>query len=201
MAYFPLFISMDELPCLVIGAGKVALRKVKTLLDYGARVTVVSPEIHPEIEEMTEIKLIRRRFREEDLAGIRLVFAASSDETCNEEAAELCREKGIMINVADQADRCDFFFPALVRRGDVVTGISTGGKSPAIAGCVRREIENCLPKDLGVFTEKMAELRNEIKKTGNSTEGNADYLSRIEEYFRDRGCVEGETEVSGKQEK
>lgn len=183
MAYFPLFVSLDSLPCLVIGGGKVALRKVKTLQEYGARITVVAPEIHPEIEEMAGLTFIRRRFEERDLKGIRLVFAASSDEACNAEAARLCREKKILINVADVAEECDFFYPALVKRGDVVVGISTGGKSPAIASTVRKIIERVLPENLGAFTEKVGRVRKEIKDKGISTEGNEEYLKLINDYF------------------
>ncbi|MGN0377861.1 MAG: bifunctional precorrin-2 dehydrogenase/sirohydrochlorin ferrochelatase [Suilimivivens sp.] len=183
MAYFPLFVSLDGYPCLVIGGGKVALRKIRTLQEYGAKVTVVSPEICQEIEEMTGVKLIRRKFKEEDLTERKLVFAASSDEECNTEAARLCREKGILINVADEAEKCDFFFPALVKRGDVTVGISTGGKSPAVASKVRKKIDKLLPEDLGSFTEEIGKRRKEIKDRGDSTEGNEEYLKLIEDYF------------------
>lgn len=183
MAYFPLFVSLDGLSCLVIGGGKVALRKIKTLQEYGAEVTVVSPEICPEIEEIPGLKLIRKRFEEVDLKDIKIVFAASSEEQCNREAARLCREKKILINVADVAEKCDFFFPALVKRGDVVVGVSTGGKSPAIASGVRKAIDKALPQDLGAFTEEIGKLRKEIKDQGASTEGNLEYLKKIEDYF------------------
>lgn len=186
MAYFPLFVSLEGLPCLVIGGGRVAFRKIKTLQEYGAKVTVVSPEICPEIEEISGLKLIRRRFEEKDLRDSKIVFAASSDADCNAEAARLCREKKILVNVADVAQQCDFFFPALVKRGDVVVGISTGGKSPAIAAGVRKKLDRTLPKDLGAFTEEIGKLRKEIKDKGISTEGNEAYLKKIEDYFGER---------------
>lgn len=184
MAYFPLFVSMEGLPCLVIGGGKVAFRKIKTLQEYGAEVTVVSPEFCPEIEESSGLKLIRRKFEEKDLKDIKIVFAASSDADCNAEAVRLCREKKILLNVADAAKKCDFFFPALVKRGDVVVGVSTGGKSPAIAAGVRKAIDRLLPEDLGAFTEKIGRLRKEIKDKGISTEGNIEYLRKAEDYFK-----------------
>lgn len=187
MAYFPLFISLEGFPCLVIGGGKVALRKIKTLQEYGAEVTVVSPEFCPEIEGNSELKLIRRKFEEKDLKDIKIVFAASSDEDCNAQAAGLCRKMKIPVNVADVADKCDFFFPALVKRGDVVVGVSTGGKSPAVAAGVRKAIEKALPEDLDVFTEKIGRLRKEIKEKGDSTEGNTEYLKKVEDYFQSEG--------------
>lgn len=183
MAYFPLFVSLDFLPCLVIGGGKVALRKIKNLQEYGARITVVAPEIHPEIEKIAGLTFIRRKFEEKDLEGIRLVFAASSDEACNAEAAKMCRKRKILINVADVAEECDFFYPALVKRGDVVVGISTGGKSPAVASAVRKRIEEILPQNLGAFTEKAGRVRKEIKDKDISTEGNEEYLKMINGYF------------------
>lgn len=183
MAYFPLFVSLDKFPCLVIGGGKVALRKVRTLQEYGAEVTVVSPQIHSEMEALAGVKLIRRKFEEKDLGDIKIVFAASSDDACNREAVRLCREKGILVNVADAAKECDFFFPALVKRGDVVVGVSTGGKSPAIASGIRKEIDRVLPDNLGAFTEEIGRLRKKIRDSGDSAEGNREYLKRIENYF------------------
>ncbi len=197
MAYFPLFVSLEGLPCLVIGGGKVAFRKIKTIQEYGAEVTVVSPEFCAEIERNPGLKLIRRKFEEKDLKDIKIVFAASSDADCNAEAARLCRDKKILINVADVADECDFFFPALVKRGEVVVGVSTGGKSPAIAAGVRKEIDRVLPEDLGAFTEKIGRLRKEIKDKGDSTEGNIKYLKKVEDYFKSAGGF-GKTGSRGK---
>lgn len=197
MAYFPLFVSLEGLPCLVIGGGKVAFRKIKTIQEYGAEVTVVSPEFCAEIERNPGLKLIRRKFEEKDLKDIKIVFAASSDADCNAEAARLCRDKKILINVADVADECDFFFPALVKRGEVVVGVSTGGKSPAIAAGVRKEIDRVLPEDLGAFTEEIGRLRKEIKDKGDSTEGNMKYLKKVEDYFKSAGGF-GKTGSRGK---
>lgn len=197
MAYFPLFVSLEGLPCLVIGGGKVAFRKIKTIQEYGAEVTVVSPEFCAEIERNPGLKLIRRKFEEKDLKDIKIVFAASSDADCNAEATRLCRDKKILINVADVADECDFFFPALVKRGEVVVGVSTGGKSPAIAAGVRKEIDRVLPEDLGAFTEEIGRLRKEIKDKGDSTEGNMKYLKKVEDYFKSAGGF-GKTGSRGK---
>lgn len=187
MAYFPLFISLEGLSCLVIGGGKVALRKVRVLQEYGANVTVVSPKICPEIEEIPGLTLKRRRFAEGDLEEMKIVFAASSDEECNRKAAGLCRERRIPINVADMAEECDFFFPALVKRGEVVVGVSTGGTSPAVAACVRRQVEEALPEDLGGFTEEMGKRRAKIREKGGSPEEKRQYLKEIEDYFDGRG--------------
>lgn len=188
MAFFPLFISLDELPCLVVGGGKVALRKVKTLLEYGARVTVVAPQTESQIDRMDGVEIRKREFRETDLQGMRIVFAAASSQECNRYVAALCRERQILVNVADVPEECDFFFPALVRRKDVVIGISTGGKSPAAAGRIREELDRQLPDSLGDFVDEIGDLRTRIKESGQKAEENPEYRKRLADYFKRTGA-------------
>lgn len=187
MAYFPLFISLDNLPCLVVGGGKVALRKVKTLLEYGARVTVTAPKVDEELEKIPGITIHKRNFKEADLDGTELVFAATSDEECNRRLSRLCRERRIFINVADVPEECDFYFPALVRRGDVVVGVSTGGKSPAAAKKIKEKIDSCLPQSLSGFVEETGQLRTAILDSGQKAEENSEYNKQIQDYFKKLG--------------
>lgn len=184
MAYFPLFISMEHLPCLVVGGGKVALRKVKTLLEYGAKVTVVAPDLEKELEKIPGITIQKRKFISSDLDGMELVFAATSDEECSRRLSELCRERRILVNVADVPEECDFYFPALARRGDVVVGVSTGGKSPAAAKKIKEKIDACLPSSLSDFIEETGELRADILDSGQKPEENEEYNRQVEEYFK-----------------
>lgn len=183
MAYFPLFISLEGLPCLVIGGGRVALRKIRTLSEFGAQITVVAPEILPELEALSGLRLIRRRFEEKDLEHMSLVFAASSDQECNRKAARLARKKGIRVNAADLPEECDFFFPALVKRGDVTVGISTGGRIPAVAAGVRARIEQTLAEDLTEFSQQMGDMRKKIMESGACAKDHTGYQRRIKEYF------------------
>lgn len=186
MAYFPLFVSMEGRHCLVVGGGKVALRKVRALLEYGADLTLVAPKLHEELETMGRqgvIKIRKREFRKEDLEEISIVFAASSCEEVNQYCARLCREQGILVNVADVPKECDFYFPALVRRGDLVVGISTGGKSPAAAGRLRRELENYLPMELEDFIVKAGYLREEAILKGEKPEENQAYQKLLNQFF------------------
>lgn len=194
MAYFPLFISLEGIPCLVTGGGRVALRKILTLQKFGAVITVVSPEILPEIQELSGLRLIRRRFREQDLEGMAYLFAASSDERCNREAARLARKRKIPVNAADLPDDCDFFFPALVQRGDVVVGVSSGGKSPALAGRVRSLVDQALPGDLAGFAAQMGNMRSQIMEKGMSAGEDPAYRSKIEEYFERHEDSKGRNE-------
>ena len=128
---------------LVVGAGKVALRKVKGLLEAGARVTVAAPRWEPEFETLP-VGLVRRRFRASDVAGAALVFAATDDRRTNHRIGVLARSRGIFANIADSREECDFIVPARFERGEVQIAISTGGKSPRLAAEMRRKLEKSL---------------------------------------------------------
>jgi len=127
----------------VVGAGKVALRKVKGLLEAGARVTVAAPRWEPEFETLP-VGLVRRRFRASDVAGAALVFAATDDRRTNHRIGVLARSRGIFANIADSREECDFIVPARFERGEVQIAISTGGKSPRLAAEMRRKLEKSL---------------------------------------------------------
>lgn len=148
MAYFPMFIQLEAAPCLVVGGGHVALRKVRKLLPYGAKLRVVAPRFLPELERLgaeAGLELLCRKFEPGDLPGSVLVIAATGDRSVNREIAALCRESGIPVNAVDDKEACSFLFPALVRRGPLSIGISTGGASPSAAVSIKERIEACLP--------------------------------------------------------
>lgn len=172
---FPLFVSLTEKPCLVVGGGAVAKRKCETLLEYGAHVTVVAKTLCAEFRQLERdgilrgdafLRLCARPFEPQDLEGCFLAFVATEDEALNREIVRLCRRKNILVNVADIPELCDFYFPALVRRGDVVVGISTGGRSPALAGALRRELDALLPESLGTCAQELGLVREEILAQG-----------------------------------
>lgn len=128
---------------LVAGGGKVALRKVKGLLEAGARVTVVAPRVEPELEAMP-ITLLRRKVRPADLAGAYLAFTATDDRSANHRIAQAAKRRGIPVNVADAAGECDFLVPSRIVKGDLQIAVSTGGRSPRRAIEVRNRIERML---------------------------------------------------------
>lgn len=148
MGYFPFFIQLQDTPGLLVGGGAVALRKVEKLLPYGPRLTVVAPQLHPELEKLSGVRLERRPFRPEDVAGMSFVIAAAGDDRLNHEVARLCRERGIPVNVVDDREACSFLFPALVKRGELSVGISTGGSSPTAAIWLKEQIDALLPEGL-----------------------------------------------------
>jgi len=143
MKHYPIFLSLKDRPVLVVGAGKVALRKTRGLLDAGARVTVVAPEWEPEFESLA-VRLVPRRFRASDLAGSMLVFAATDDRLTNHRIGIAAKGKGIFANIADSAEECDFVVPARVERGTVHIAISTGGESPRLSAELRRKLDDIL---------------------------------------------------------
>lgn len=143
MPYYPLFLDITGRPVLVVGAGKVALRKIRGVLECGAVVTVVAPEGVAEIGELP-VKWKRRRFRRTDVRGMALVFAATDSREVNRRVASLADELGILVNVADSREECRFLVPARVRRGGVSVAISTEGESPRRAVAVRRLVEGVL---------------------------------------------------------
>jgi len=128
---------------LVVGAGKVALRKTRALVEAGARVTVVAPDHAPGFDSLP-VTMLSRAFLPEDVEGAFLVFAATSDRAVNHLAAESAKARGIPVNVADAPGECDFLCPARARRGHVQVAVSTGGRSPREAVRVRRAVEELL---------------------------------------------------------
>lgn len=145
MAYFPMFVELEGRPCLIVGGGAVALRKARRLLPYGPCLTVVAQSFVPELEALEGAVLCRRAFRPRDVEGQALVVAATGDGALNREIAALCRARRIPVNAVDDKDNCTFLFPALVRRGPLSIGISTGGASPTAAVYVKEKIEAALP--------------------------------------------------------
>jgi siroheme synthase-like protein len=143
MKYYPIFLDLKDRPVLVVGAGKIALRKTRGLLEAGARVTVVAPEIAPEFDELP-VRRIVRRFRASDLAGVLLVFAATDDRLANHRIGVAAKGRGIFANIADSAPECDFVVPARLQRGTIQIAVSTGGESPKLSAELRRKLEDAI---------------------------------------------------------
>ena len=129
--HYPIFLDLTGKPVLVVGAGRVALRKVKGLLEGGARVTVVAPRAAPEFGRLV-VKWRRRSFRKTDLDGKVLAFTATDDRKVNRLVAQEARRRSIPVNVADAPDECDFLVPSRVRSGNLQIAISTGSGGPLV---------------------------------------------------------------------
>lgn len=163
--YYPIFLEIERLACLVVGAGSVGLRKVEALLECGGKVTVVAPTAHERIEQLARegrISLHRRAYETSDLAGVRLVFAATGDEAVNRRIASEARERGVLVNVVDRPELCDFIVPSVVRRGQLALAVSTGGACPALARRLRVELERRFDPAYAGYVDVVGRLRNEI---------------------------------------
>ena len=140
MKHYSIFLDLRGRPVLVVGAGKVALRKTLGLLDAGAAVTVVAPAWREEFTSLA-VRLVQRRFRSTDLIGAALVFAATNDRRVNRRIGVAAKQRGILANVADSAAECDFVVPARLERDGVQIAIATGGRNPRLSAALRRKIE------------------------------------------------------------
>ena len=163
MSYFPFFVEIRDEKCLVVGGGIVALRKIEKLLPFGADITVVSPAFCAEIEKMEDIRKVQRPFDKKDIEGMLFVIGATDDENVNAEISAFCREKNIPVNIVDDPAKCTFFFPALVKRGEFVAGISTGGGSPLAAQYIRKKVEDAVPEGFDRVVEVLSAVREQVK--------------------------------------
>ncbi|MGE5359845.1 MAG: bifunctional precorrin-2 dehydrogenase/sirohydrochlorin ferrochelatase [Bacteroidales bacterium] len=164
-----IFLDLRGRPVVVIGGGAVAERKIESLLDAGARVTVIAPDVTDLIARWTDaqrVRLERRRYLAGDLAGAQLAYAATDDEAANHAVREEASARGVWLNVADQPQSCDFFAPAVVQRGRVAIAISTDGASPALAARLRERLDADLPAGLDRLVDELAELRERCRREG-----------------------------------
>ena len=143
-AYFPMFVDIKGMKILVVGGGNIALRRVKTLLEFGADVQVIAPELCAGMKELAAEGKIRselREYMEGDAESAGIVIAATDSRAVNRAVQEECRHRKIPVNVADDRDSCDFYFPSVVITDEAVIGINSGGEDPGRVKRVRSGIE------------------------------------------------------------
>ncbi len=169
MAYFPMFVDLKNKPCLIVGGGTVAYRKVKVLLDFEARVTVVAKEVCRELSDLERdsmkldlVELKEKQFEEKDCQGMALVIAATDDEDLNHEIAQYCKSKGIPVNAVDQKEDCTFIFPSYIKEQNLVAAFSSGGNSPVLTQYLKGKEQEILTPFLGELNEAMGHLRQSV---------------------------------------
>lgn len=163
---YPLFVSLAGRRAVVVGGGKVAERKVSTLLEHGADVTVVSPEVTETIARLADegrVRVERRRYEHGDLAGAFVTFCATDDRAVNEAVFEEASSLNQLVNVVDVPDLCNVIVPSVVRRGPLQIAVSTGGASPTTAREVRRGLEEQFDGWWGAYVSLLGEVRGLIK--------------------------------------
>lgn len=159
---YPAFLVVEGKVCVVVGGGRVATRKVRSLLAAGAHVVVICEVLHTDLQTLLAsglIAVIPARYAVEYLTGASLVFAATNDPEVNLQIAHDAHERGLWVNVADNSDKSDFYVPATIHRQDLTLAISTGGESPAFARYVRELLEQSLSDALGQALEIFAQAR------------------------------------------
>jgi len=166
MAYVPILLEVTGRRCLVVGGGEVAARKVRSLLEGGADVTVVSPSLIDELRDLARdrrVHHLNRAYEKGDMTDATLVYAASDDAELHRRLHEEAHERGIPINVADVPELCTFIAPAVVSRGSLTIAVSTEGASPAMARRIRERLERLFGPEYGLALEVLRVARNHLK--------------------------------------
>jgi precorrin-2 dehydrogenase/sirohydrochlorin ferrochelatase len=164
-----MFLKLDGRPCLAVGAGSIGEQKIRSLLDCGARVHVVAPSASAAVRDAASrgtLAWSQRDFDLSDLDGAFLVVAATSSQEVNHAIYRAAQERGILCNVVDDPPHCDFFYPAVVRRGHFQIAISTGGLSPALAQRVRKQFEEEFPPVYGIWLDELGKKRATLFQSG-----------------------------------
>jgi precorrin-2 dehydrogenase / sirohydrochlorin ferrochelatase len=180
--YYPLCLDISGKRCVVVGGGNVAERKVERLLACGACVEVVGKALTPILAAWKgEGRIVHREADYEDscLSGASLVIGATDDETVNGRIAKDARTRGIPVNIVDDPARCDFILPSVVERGDLMIAVSTGGKSPALAGKLREELEETYGPEYAILLEILGALRGKVISAGRSSAQNRECFAAV----------------------
>jgi precorrin-2 dehydrogenase / sirohydrochlorin ferrochelatase len=161
-----MFVKLEGRRCLVVGAGTVAEAKVESLLATGAAVLVVAPDATLKVREWARddrIEWSAREYDADDLAGVFLVIAATNSPTIHDEIYAEAKRRGVLCNAVDESERCDFYFPAVVRRGELQIAISTGGLSPALAQRLRKDLEQQFGPEWEQWVAQLGRTREELQ--------------------------------------
>ena len=175
MKYYPLFLDITDRRCVVVGGGEVAERKAERLLDFGASVVVVAKTLTPGLETLKKEGKINHIKADYDKALIDdafLVFGATDRDDVNAHISRDARGKGILVNIVDDPDKCDFVLPSLLMQGDLLVAVSTGGKSPALAKKLRGDMEQLFGTEYKTLLEVMGQLRERLVVKGRSSDEN-----------------------------
>jgi len=167
MRYYPVFLDIAGKPVVIIGGGNIAHQKVVGLLNAGAEVTVVSPELNQEMVLLAaegRFRHLQRGYEPGDLEGYALAFVATDDRSVNATVAAEGKERRVWVNAVDDPPYCDFIVPGIAQQGNLIVAISTSGTSPAMARKMREEIEAFLTEDYALMLELAAEVRAELRE-------------------------------------
>jgi len=189
MRYYPVNLDIRNRKCLVVGGGSVGTRKAMTLLDCGAKVTVVSTDVTELLLKFADhgsIILKKRPYQTSDLDGKFLVIGATNNEESNRQIHADAELLGILCNIADRPEACNFILPSIVNRGDLVISISTSGKSPAFAKKLRKDLERDFGNEYAEFLKLMGAIRKILLSKNHEPEAH----KHLFEQLISRGLIE-----------
>jgi len=167
--YYPVYLDVKDRLCVIIGGGQIAEGKIASLLESGAQIKMISPEVTAEVQDMADagiLNLEKREYREGDLDGVFVAIAATDDTLVSRRIAQEASEKNVLLNVADVTYLCTFIAPSVVKKGDVTVAISTSGLSPALARKLREDLEVDPVLDYAYLAPMLSEVRLELRKEG-----------------------------------
>ncbi|MDR4509997.1 MAG: bifunctional precorrin-2 dehydrogenase/sirohydrochlorin ferrochelatase [Candidatus Brocadiaceae bacterium] len=177
--YYPIYLHIRDKKCVVVGGGKVAWRKVCSLREAGARVTVVAPDICAELSREEGVEIIKQKYDESFLKEAMIVIASTDDEQVNTTVYSDAMKRGLLVNVVDRPEFCSFIVPSSIERGDLRISISTGGASPALARNIRKSLEGQFGKEYCEFTRLLSEMRKKVLVEVRNESIRRDILQRI----------------------
>ena len=194
--YFPFFMDIAGAKGLIIGGGRRAYQKINRMLPYGPEITVIAPEVLPEIEKIEGIRLIKRDFLEEDLEmEPDFVVVADGDKEQKRFISSYCEERRIPVNVVDDAPYCSYIYPALISQGDLSIGISTGGKSPTVTSILKERMLELIPDNIEDILDWLEGLRPMMKRRFPMERERAKAFRKIAEECMERKDVLTDEEV------
>ena len=164
--YYPIFLDIENRDVVIIGGGEVCARKAETMMRYGAKVTIVSPEFTPEIEQWAgngQLTIRRKRYETTDIEDAHIVIASTDDTSVNERVAADARALRIPVNVVDVTHLCEFIVPAILEKDGVQIAISTGGKSPALARTLKEDLNRTVGPEYSEINDVLGSLRDSAK--------------------------------------
>lgn len=162
MKCFPAFIPLEREKVVIIGGGKVALKKAQKLAPFLCQTTVIAKEFKESFSDAGPVTLIKKAYDPSDLDGAKLVIGATDDPEVNRKISEEARRRGIPVNIVDVPALCTFYFPAIINNGDLTIGISSGGDSPSAAVYLKHKIEKLVPKDFGEILQYLESVRPQV---------------------------------------
>jgi len=181
-AYYPIFLNLKDQNVLVVGGGKVAERKIVNLLKYGCRIHVVSPQLTARLKKLVaeeKIQHIPEQSLNRFMTKASMVIAATDDTVVNSQIASRAKEKGLLVNAVDQPRDCNFIMPSIVKSGDLQIAISTGGKSPALAKKIRKELQALFGSEYGSLVRLLGAIREEVLAQGAASSKNKAFFENL----------------------